>query len=148
MPSAADHSSRCRVNQLPEPESETESPAPCRPLLYPVPMPIEHKRTESGAAVITLSGRMTFGRDAEQFEAAVQKAIEAGDRKFILDATALDYIDSAGIGALVSALTTVKKAGGELRLAGAKDRILRLFTMTGVDKLLSVYPTVAEAASA
>jgi anti-sigma B factor antagonist len=111
-------------------------------------MPMEHKRTDSGVAVIALVGRMTFGRDAEQFEAAVRKLLESGDRKFVLDATGLEYIDSAGIGALVAALTNVKKAGGELRLAGAKDRIVRLFAMTGVDKLLSVYPTVAEAASA
>ena len=110
-------------------------------------MPIEHKRTESGIAVIALSGRMTFGRDAEQFESIVHTLIQSGARKFVLDASGLDYIDSAGIGALVSALSNVKKAGGELRLAGAKDRIVRLFTMTGVDKLLSIYPTV-EAASA
>jgi anti-anti-sigma factor len=103
---------------------------------------------ESGIAVIALSGRMTFGKDAEQFESAVRKQLDAGDRKFVLDATALDYIDSAGIGALVAALTEVKKVGGDLRLAGAKERIVRLFTMTGVDRLLSIYPTVADAASA
>jgi anti-sigma B factor antagonist len=114
-------------------------------MLYP--MPIESKRLESGVAVITVSGRLTFGRDAEQFELLVRKLLDGGDRRFVLDATALDYIDSAGIGALVSALTTVKKAGGDLRLAGASQRIVRLFSMTGVDKLLSVYPTVAEAAA-
>jgi anti-sigma B factor antagonist len=117
-------------------------------LVYPVPMPIETRRMEPGVAVVALSGRMTFGRDAEQFESTVRKLIENGDRKFVLDATALEYIDSAGIGALVSALSSVKKAGGELRLAGATERIVRLFAMTGVDKLLSLYPTVAEAASA
>jgi anti-sigma B factor antagonist len=121
---------------------------PAGVLVYAVPMPIELKRMEPGIAVIALSGRMTFGRDAEQFEAAVRQLLDTGDRKFVLDASALDYIDSAGIGALVSALTNVKKAGGDLRLAGAKDRILRLFTMTGIDKLLAVYPTVADAASA
>lgn len=103
---------------------------------------------EPGVAVVALSGRLTFGRDAEQFEAAVRKLVDGGDRKFVLDASALEYIDSAGIGALVSALTNVKKAGGDLRLAGANERIQRLFTMTGVDKLLSVYPTVSDAASA
>lgn len=103
---------------------------------------------EPGVAVVALSGRLTFGRDAEQFESAVRKLVDGGDRKFVLDASALEYIDSAGIGALVSALTNVKKAGGDLRLAGANERIQRLFTMTGVDKLLSVYPTVSDAASA
>jgi anti-sigma B factor antagonist len=103
---------------------------------------------EPGIAVIALSGRMTFGRDAEQFEATVRKLVDGGDRKLVLDATALEYIDSAGIGALVSGLTSVKKAGGDMRLAGASERIVRLFTMTGVDRLLSVYPSVADAAKA
>ena len=118
------------------------------PLVYPVPMPIESKRMEPGVAVIAVSGRMTFGRDAEHFEAAVRKLLDGGDRKLVLDATALEYIDSAGIGALVSGLSSVKKAGGELRLAGANERIVRLFAMTGVDRLFSVYPTVADAAKA
>ena len=111
-------------------------------------MPIEHTRTDSGLNVIGLSGRRTFGKEAEQLESMVRKLLDSGDLKFVLDATKLDYMDSAGIGALVSALTSVKKAGGELRLAGAKDRILRLFTMTGVDRLLTIYPTVADATSA
>jgi anti-anti-sigma factor len=110
-------------------------------------MPVECKRIP-GVAVIALSGRMTFGRDAEQFESVVRKLLDGGDRKLVLDATALEYIDSAGIGAVVSALTSVKQAGGELRLAGANERIRRLFTMTGVDRLLSAYATVGEAASA
>src|SRR4051794_3942208 len=118
-----------------------------RPCCILVPMPIETRRLDPGVAVIVLSGRLTFGRDAEQLESIVRKQVESGDRRFVLDATGLEYIDSAGIGALVSALSSVKKAGGELRLAGANQRIVRLFSMTGVDKLVTVYPTVAEAAA-
>src|SRR3954466_503979 len=110
-------------------------------------MPIESKRSEAGAAVIALSGRLIFGRDLEQLEAAVKKLVENGEKRTILDATALDYVDSAAIGTLVSCLSHVKKAGGELRLAGASPRIVRLFSMTGVDKLLPVYPSIAEAAA-
>jgi len=110
-------------------------------------MPIESKRSESGAAVIALSGRLVFGRDLDQLESAVKKLVEEGQKRTILDATALDYVDSAAIGTLVSCLTQAKKAGSELRLAGANPRIVRLFSMTGVDKLLPVYPSIAEAAA-
>lgn len=65
----------------------------------------------------------------------------------MFDVTALDYVDSSGIGTIVSCLTHIKKAGSELRTAGANPRIQRLLTMTGVDKLLAQYPTVAEAAA-
>jgi anti-sigma B factor antagonist len=111
-------------------------------------MPIDSKRVDPGVAVIALSGRLVFGRDTEQLEQIVRKFLAAGDRRFVLDATALEYVDSAGIGALVSSLTSVRQSGGDLRLAGAGPRIVRLFALTGIDKLLSVYPTVSEAAAA
>jgi anti-sigma B factor antagonist len=110
-------------------------------------MPIESKRSEAGAAVIALSGRLVFGRDLELLENAVKKLIEQGEKRTILDASTLEYVDSAAIGTLVSCVSNVKKAGGELRLAGASPRIVRLFAMTGVDRLLPVYPNVSEAAA-
>jgi anti-sigma B factor antagonist len=102
---------------------------------------------EPGVAVIALSGRLVFGRELQTLESEVRSLIDGGDRRFILDAGALDYIDSAGIGALVSCLSNVKTAGGEMRVAAASERIKRLFTMTGVDKLMTVYASVAEAAA-
>lgn len=98
--------------------------------------------------MIALTGRLVFGRDLDQLEAAVKTLLEAGEKRAIFDATSLDYVDSAAIGTLVACLTSVKKTGGDLRIAGANARILRLFSMTGVDKLLPVYGTVAEAAIA
>jgi anti-sigma B factor antagonist len=108
-------------------------------------MPIESKRVDGGTAVIVLSGRLVLGRELEQIDTAVKSLLDLGDRRFVLDATALEYLDSAAVGALVASLSNVKKAGGELRLAGASPRIMRVFTITGVDKLIQSYPSVAEA---
>ena len=102
---------------------------------------------DSGAALVTVTGRLTLGRDVDRLEAVVNELLAQGQRKFIFDASALDYADSAGIGAVVACLTHIKKAGGDMRMAGANARVLRLFQMTGVDQLLSLYTTVAEAAS-
>jgi anti-anti-sigma factor len=110
-------------------------------------MPIESKRTDSGVALIALSGRLIFGRDLEQLEATVKSLVEQGSKRFVLDASTLDYVDSAAIGTLVSCLTNVKKAGGDLRMAGATPRVLRLLGMTGVDRLMPIYGTVAEASA-
>ncbi|MBZ5624234.1 MAG: STAS domain-containing protein [Acidobacteriia bacterium] len=110
-------------------------------------MPIESTRLEPGVAVIAISGRLVFGREVERLETAVNDLLKQGPVKFVFDLTALDYADSSGIGTLVSCLTNIKKAGSELRTAGANPRIQRLFSMTGVDKLLVLYPTVAEAAA-
>lgn len=102
---------------------------------------------DSGAALVTVTGRLTLGRDVERLEAVVDELLKQGQKKFILDASALDYADSAGIGTVVACLTHIKKTGGDMRMAGANARVLRLFQMTGVDQILPLYPTVAEAAS-
>jgi anti-sigma B factor antagonist len=108
-------------------------------------MPIESKKTDTGVAVIKISGRLIFGREADRLETVVNDLVKEKQAKFVFDLSALDYVDSSGIGTIVSCLTQIKKAGSELRTAGANPRIQRLLTMTGVDKLLTQYATLAEA---
>ena len=97
---------------------------------------------------VILSGRLVVGREAERLEAVVSDLVKQGQVRMVFDMSTLDYADSAGIGAIVSCLTHVKKAGGDLRIAGANPRIVRLFKMTGVDSLMALYPTVQEATAA
>jgi len=108
-------------------------------------MPIEMKQLDSGIAVVTISGRLVLGKDEERLESITGDLIKQGQKKFVYDISTLDYADSSGIGTLVSCLTNIKKAGGDLRMAGANTRMMRLFTMTGVNTLISLYPTVAAA---
>jgi len=108
-------------------------------------MSVEAKQLESGVAVITISGRLALGGETERLDAAVKGLLEKNVKKFVLDITTLDYADSSGIGMLVSCLTNVKKAGGELKLVGANPRIKRILSMTGVDSILSIYDTLAQA---
>ncbi len=110
-------------------------------------MPIESRQLEPGVALVTLSGRLVFGKEVEKLESAVKTLIGEGQRRYIFDATTLEYVDSSGIGTLVSCLGDIRKSGGELRIAGVNPRIQRLFQMTGVDKLLPTYPSVSEAAA-
>lgn len=107
-------------------------------------MPIESNQLQ-GISVIAISGRLTFGREAERLESTVKDLLQGGQGRFVFDLTALDYVDSSGIGTIVSCLTAIKKSGADLRVAGSNARIKRLFSMTGVDKLLSLYASVAEA---
>jgi anti-anti-sigma factor len=110
-------------------------------------MPIETKQLDSGIAVVAISGRLVLGKDEERLEAVTHEFIKQGQKKFVFDIAALDYADSSGIGTLVSCLTNIKKGGGELRMAGANVRMTRLFQMTGVTTLISMFPTVAEASA-
>jgi anti-anti-sigma factor len=105
-------------------------------------MPIETKQLDSGIAVVTISGRLVLGKDEEHLETVTGEYLKQGQKKFVFDISGLDYADSSGIGTLVSCLTNIKKAGGDLRMAGANTRMTRLFQMTGVQTLIAMYPTV------
>ena|SRR5579862_1980495 len=110
-------------------------------------MPIETKQMEPGISVVTVSGRLVLGKDLERLEAVVSAQVLQGQKRFIFDLTSLDYVDSAGIGTLVSCLSSIRKSGGDLRMAGVSARVERLFKMTGIDHLMTMYPTVAAAAA-
>lgn len=108
-------------------------------------MPIEASQLESGVAVLTISGRLSLGAEVERLDVAVNELLKKQQKKIVFDVSALEYCDSSGLGMLVSSLTRVKKAGGELKIAGANPRIQRIFKMTGVDTLVSMFASVAEA---
>jgi anti-sigma B factor antagonist len=108
-------------------------------------MAVETKLLESGVAVVTISGRLALGGETEKLEVAVNKLIAQNNKKLVLDITTLDYVDSSGVGMLVACLTNVKKAGGEMKVAGANPRIRRIFSMTGVESLMPLFDTVAAA---
>lgn len=111
-------------------------------------MPVETKQLHSGVMVVALSGRLVLGKEVDRLESAVNLALADGARKFIFDLATLEYADSAGIGTIVSCLSLIKKSGGEMRVAAANQRVGRLFQLTGVDHLMSMYPNVADAAAA
>jgi anti-anti-sigma factor len=102
---------------------------------------------EPGITVVTISGRLVLGRELDQLAAEVQTLLDQKQKKIVFDISGLDYLDSAGMGTLVSCVTQIKKSGGTLRLAGANARVQKLFDMARVGDILSVYPTVADAAA-
>ena len=83
-----------------------------------------------------LSGRITIGEGTLILRDHIKKLLEAGDRKFILNLSDCDYIDSSGLGELVTAFTTVRGAGGELKLLNLTKRVQDLLQIT---KLLTVF---------
>jgi anti-sigma B factor antagonist len=109
-------------------------------------MPVELKQLSPGMAVVAVSGRLVMGKEIERLENVVKEMVAGGQHKvFVFDLSGLDYADSSGIGTFVACLTQIKKSGAEMRMAGANARILRLFQLTGVDHLMTLFPTVAAA---
>ena len=108
-------------------------------------MPIETKQLDSGIAVVAIAGRLVLGKDQQELEEVTADLLRHGQKKFVFDLANLDYADSSGLGTLVACLTHIKKAEGDLRIAGANPRMVRLFRMTGIETLMSLYPNVGAA---
>jgi anti-sigma B factor antagonist len=92
-------------------------------------------RHVDGVTVLDLSGKITLGEASGQLRSAVQEALQ-GSKKILLNLADVNYIDSAGLGELVSAFTTVKNAGGELKLLNLTKKVRDLLVIT---KLLTVF---------
>lgn len=95
--------------------------------------------------MVAISGRLVHGKETAGLEAMIEDICKTAGRTVVFDLSSLDYTDSSGVGALVACLTKIKKAGGELRIAGASQRIQRILSMTGVDRMTTLYPNVAAA---
>lgn len=93
-------------------------------------------RHVGGVTVIDLSGKITLGEGSVGLRDAVRDAMAAGSKKILLNVADVNYIDSAGLGELVSAYTSVKNAGGELKLMNLSKKVKDLLVIT---KLLTVF---------
>ena len=72
--------------------------------------------------ILDLSGRITMGEGTLVLRNNIQKLLAEGDRKFLLNLTDVDYIDSSGLGELVTSFTTVRNQNGELKLLNLTRR--------------------------
>jgi len=87
--------------------------------------------------VIRVDGQLTVG-NRQELKATVQAGVDAGGRKFLLDCSPTGYIDSSGLGALVTIAKRVREAGGQIRLAGLNDDLRSLFELTKLDTLFQI----------
>ena len=107
-------------------------------------MAFNAKREPSGISVVTVEGQLIVA-NRQELKQLVGDAIEAGDRKFLFDFGPTAYIDSSGLGALVSINKKVREAGGELRLAGLNEDLRSLFELTKLDSLFVIADSASEA---
>jgi len=98
----------------------------------------------SGQRILRLQGPVVLGT-LFRFQSAI-RAKEA--RALILDFTAVPYVDSAGIGALVGAYVTHNKDGRSLALVGVSDRVHSALQVTRVEQFFNFFETVAQAQQA
>jgi len=101
--------------------------------------------TMKRATLIEVSGRVD-STNATQLGEALSTQIEAGHHLLVADLSRVEYISSAGLRELVTAVKKARKtAGGDLRLASLNDRVRDVLTLAGLDTVFQIYPTPVEA---
>jgi len=108
-------------------------------------MKIRKRETNSGATILELEGMLVMGHESEGVEATVEKIVKEGNKKVIIDLAKVSYVDSSGVGILVGSLGHCKRGGGEMRMAGVQDHILRILQITRVDQVIPVDGSIEEA---
>jgi anti-sigma B factor antagonist len=88
--------------------------------------------------ILDLGGRITIGEGTVILRNEIQKLLDRGDSKVLLNLADVDYIDSSGLGELVTSFTTVRNQNGQLKLLSLTRRVRDLLQIT---KLLTVFDT-------
>ncbi|MFY9751206.1 MAG: STAS domain-containing protein [Candidatus Acidiferrales bacterium] len=96
-------------------------------------------------AIIDFSGKITLGEGSSTLRKTVRELLDQGKRKILLNLSDVDYIDSSGIGEMVSAYTTVRNAQGELKLVYLTKRVHDLIQITRLFTVFDVQPDEAAA---
>jgi anti-sigma B factor antagonist len=100
--------------------------------------------TRDGILVVTVDGQLVVG-NRQEFKQLVLDEVERGARQIVVDFASTAYIDSSGLGALVSLGKRIRESGGELRLAALNDDLRTLFELTRLDTLFPLYSSREDA---
>ncbi len=94
-------------------------------------------RKQGDVTVIDVKGQLIVG-NRQELKQRVLDELESGARKFLIDFEGTAYIDSSGLGVLVSLSKKIREQGGELRLANLNDDLRTLFELTKLDTLFHI----------
>jgi len=111
--------------------------------MYDTPFSVSTARVGDGRGVVSVSGELdlhTVGQLKQELDAAASLA----DR-VVLDLARVTFMDSTALGAIVVAHRRLRGAGGDLTLVSDDPRTVRLFAITGLDRLLRIHPSLGDA---
>lgn len=102
-------------------------------------------RQVGDVTVIDASGRITLGEGASAFRDTIRDLAGKGNKKLLINLSDVSYIDSSGIGEMVSGFTTVTNNGGQLKLVGLSKRVKDLLQITKLYTVFDVFDDEADA---
>ncbi len=103
------------------------------------------EKYEDNALVLELTGDLMGGADSEKFRAVIDKAIRNEHVYVVVNLSQVSWMNSSGLGMLISALTSLRSAGGDLVLSHLSERLRRPIQITKLDSVFLEFETVADA---
>ena len=98
-----------------------------------------HSKEHEGVTILDMKGRITVGPEATALREAVAAAVTDGVRKLVFNLAQVDFIDSTGLGAVVMCSTTMRKAGGTVKLLNLNRRNIELLVMTKLATVFEIF---------
>ena len=104
-------------------------------------------RTDGPFQIIAVGGEIDV-YTAPRLREAIVAAIDDGHTRLVVDVEKVEFLDSTGLGVLVGALKKVRADGGTLDIVCTQERILKIFDITGLDKVFGLHDSVSAAIAA
>ena len=95
--------------------------------------------------VLELSGKIMGGPDFDKFKGEITKNIEDGFKHVVLDMSGVPWINSTGLGILITGYHSLKAAEGSMSICNVKERVLSIFYISQLENIFQVYETLEEA---
>ncbi len=107
---------------------------------------VDIKERQAGdVTILDLNGKITIGEGSVAVRSAIRRLLEEGKKKILLNLAGVSYVDSSGIGELVSSYSTINREGGQLKLLNLTQKIQDLLAIT---KLLTVFDVYEDESTA
>ena len=103
------------------------------------------ERQSGDVTILDMDGKITIGEGSVALRGAIRRLLEENKKKILLNLAKVGYIDSSGIGELVSSYTAINKDGGQLKLLNLTQKTLELLTITKLLTVFDVYESEPEA---
>jgi len=104
-----------------------------------------HSREKDGVVILDLQGKLMGGEDAETFKATICRLLEEGRKRVVVNLHDINWINSTGMGILISGYTTMRRGGGDLTLLHVSDKIRSILYVTKLNTIFRCYESEDDA---
>jgi len=103
------------------------------------------ERERDGVVILEVSGKIMGGPDSELFTNTLKTLVHQGKKRVVVDLAGVSWVNSTGLGILISGYSTLKRSNGEMKLVNVSDRIDSIFMVTKLYSVFDSYKSEDEA---